>query len=449
MQLIQEIDIPNKAVKVAAIKASLKATKEKRNNQIAKVYEVKIDKSHLNKAQLNHLNKIFLEAKWFYNYILSQDNVFEDKSLYKLKEVQIKVKDKFELRKLEWLSSQMKQEITDRVKDNIKGLSELKKNNRKIGNLKYKSKVNSIPLKQFGNTYKVLDNKYVKIQGIKKKLKVMGLKQIPNGVDIANGTLVKKHGDFYLKVTTYQNKINNSITLGNTNSSIGIDFGINKQLTLSNGISIQYSIPINNKLRRLYKQFNKKEKYSHNWYKVLTKIEKEFYKLNNIKKDIKNKIIKFLKDNYSIVCYQDESVKAWQHIYGRKILSTAIGGIISTLHSKVRTPVEIDKFYPSTKTCCKCGNIQKIDLLERIYVCRNTVCNNVMNRDLNAANNILNEGLKKLYEKVGMVYTDFKPMESETSTLISYLNKIPYVKASLVYETGSLIDKKPHGFSVR
>ncbi len=81
MQTAQESFIPDNK---AAIKESLRATREKRKTQQAKVYEVKIDKSHLNNEQLTHLNRLFLEAKWFYNYILSQDDIFKvsDKTIF-------------------------------------------------------------------------------------------------------------------------------------------------------------------------------------------------------------------------------------------------------------------------------------------------------------------------------------------------------------------------------
>ena len=49
------------------IKDSLQKTREKRSHQICKVYSVKIDESKLNIPQKLWLNKIFLEAKWFYN----------------------------------------------------------------------------------------------------------------------------------------------------------------------------------------------------------------------------------------------------------------------------------------------------------------------------------------------------------------------------------------------
>ena len=413
------------------IKATLKATKAKRKTQTCRVYEIKIDKSHLNNATQEHLNRLFLEAKWFYNHILSQHKIFgmDDK----VHEVPVKVKDIFEIRDLRCLSSQMRQGILSRTQDNIRGLSERKKKGYKIGKLKYKSEVQSIPLKQFGNTFKILDTKYISIQGLNQKLKVIGLKQIPEGADIANGTLIHRNGDYYLSVTTYQKKVEQQApAIG----SIGIDFGLSKQLMYSNGTSIQYSIPISPKLRKLARRLSKQKLHSKNWNKTRTKLNKEYEKTTNIKQDIKNKVVSFLKDKYGTVCFQDENIKAWQRIWGRKILSTSIGGIISTLKKKVHTPIEVNRMYPSTKTCSKCGNIQNVALDERVYICKNENCGNIMDRDHNSGINIENEGLKQ----VGTVRIELTPVEIEANTLmfLRYFNSIPYVKASSVYESGSL-----------
>jgi putative transposase len=417
------------ATKNEAIKASLKITKAKRKTQTCRVYELKIDQSHLNSESKECLNRLFLEAKWLYNHILAQDDVFNLNFDDKIQEVPVMVKDIFELRHLDYLSAQMKQGLIKRTQDNIRGLHERKENGYKVGKLKYKSLVQSIPLKQYGRTYKILDSNYIKIEKIKQKIRVRGLKQIPADADIANGTLIRKHGDYYLSVTIYQIKEKKPVSKGQT----GVDLGLSRQLTLSNGIGIKYSIPITPKLRRLYRKFSKQKLHSKNWYRTIIKLNKEYDRINNVKKDIKCKIVSHLKKNNSIVCFQDENVKAWQRIWGRKILSTGIGGIISTLKKKVHTPVQVDRMYPSTKTCSKCGNIQEMTLDERVYICKK--CGNIMDRDHNSSDNILDEALKQ----IGTVRTELTPVEIEANTLMSlrYLNSIPYVKASSVHESGS------------
>jgi putative transposase len=413
-----------------AIKASLKATKAKRKTQMCRVYETKIDLSHLNHATQEHLNRLFLEGKWLRNYVLSQKKIFGIND--KIYQVPVKVKDIFEIRELKCLSSQMRQSIIGRIQDDIRGLAEKKKKGYKVGKLKYKSEMQSIPLKQFGNTFKILDKKYIHIQNIDQKLKVIGLKQIPEGADVANGTLIHRNGNYYLTITTYQEKVKQVPA----NKSVGIDFGLSNQLILSRtAIAIQYSIPVSPKLRRIARTLSKQELHSKNWNKTRIKLNKEYEKATNIKQDIKNKVVSFLKNNYEIFCVQDESLKAWQRIWGRKMLSTSIGGIISALTKKAHTLIEVPKNFPSTKTCSKCGNIQDMPLDKRVYVCENKKCGNIMDRDYNSADNMEIEGLKQ----VGTERIKLTPAEIESSTLIAlrYFNSIPRIKASSVYETGS------------
>jgi putative transposase len=412
------------------IKATLRATKARRTHQRCSVFTVKIDTSHLNSDTKHQLTMLFLEAKWLYNHILAQPNVCNVD--YKLQDVTVKVKDRFETRTLTQLSSHMKQSLITRTIDNIKGLARLKTKGRNIGPLKFKSRVRSIPLKQYGNTYSILDDKYVRIQGIRQKLRVNGLDQLPAGVECANGTLLQRHGDYYLAITTYQLKQPQPPPV----NTVGIDFGLTTQLTLSNGIAIRYAIPLSTstRLRKLHQKLSRRQFRSQNWYKTKRQLEKAYAKVNTIKQDIKNKLVHYLQDNYGVVCYQDEHLKGWQRLWGGKMLSTAIGGIIRRLEAKVHTPIKVDRFFPSTKTCSRCGNIREIGLDERIYVC--PVCGLVMDRDLNSSHTIENEGLTQ----VGMVRTEVTPVETESSTFASldYLNRIPYVKASSVVEAGSL-----------
>ena len=81
----------NKATK---IKQTLKQTKEKRKLQTPKVFQLKLQ--NLSKADLQTLERLFLEAKWFYNYIIADiDNRLNKKS-EKLKELEIKTPNGFE-----------------------------------------------------------------------------------------------------------------------------------------------------------------------------------------------------------------------------------------------------------------------------------------------------------------------------------------------------------------
>jgi putative transposase len=410
----------------------LKATREKRKHQTCRVFEVKIDKSHLSHETEEQLKRLFLEVKWLYNHILSQPNVFDIN--YKLQEVLVKVKATFELRTLTHLSSQMRQSLLKRIMDNIRGLARLKENGHTIGKLKFKSQVNAIPLKQYGNTYRILDENYITIQGVKQKLRVNGLDQLPDDVDIANATLIHKHGDYYLAITTYQTTVDAHAVPPPPIRQVGIDFGLKNQLTLSDGITVQYSLPITKKLRKLHKKLSSQLLHGKNWNKTKIKLDKAYAHWNNTKKDTSNKLVHYLTDTYGVICYQDENLKGWQRLWGRKMLSTSLGGIISTLERKVHTPIEVDRWYSSTQTCSVCGNVQDVGLDERVFICKR--CGSIMDRDHNSSSNLLHEGLRT----VDTERIELTPVEILTSTLASleYLNGIPYVKASLVAEAGSL-----------
>jgi putative transposase len=152
--------------------------------------------------------------------------------------------------------------------------------------------------------------------------------------------------------------------------------------------------------------------------------QKAYSHLTNKKKDIKNKIISAITKNYKYVCFQDESIHAWQASnHGKKIQNSGIGGIISDLKHKSHTPLEVDKFFPSTKLCPQCGILNKLGQSERIYKCE---CGFIEDRDIKSARCIEVEGLKR----VPVDYRDFKAREISSSTFFNTLNKINGIKVS-------------------
>lgn len=371
------------------IKNSLAETRLRRTEQTCKVYELKIDKSHLSKEKLLHLNRLFLEAKWLYNYQLSQENVFEFD--YKVKEVQILNKDVKESRDIKCISSQMKQALVDRLKQNISALSKSKTKGNKVGGLKFKSRVNSIPLKQYGSTYQVENTKYIKIQGMKRHVKVRGLEQIPVEAEFANGTLIQKADGIYLKITCFLPK---EIKI-KTDNIVGLDFGIKDNIVDSNGNKYNFQFPETRQLKKVSKKVHRSVKGSKNRYKLRIRLQKQYDRIDNQKKDVRVKFVSELIKNNDYVCVQDESLNNWKRFnkgFGRRIQHSVMGGIISDLKKKSET-LMVRKFYPSTKTCFSCSKINKISLKERVYSCS---CGYQQDRDIHSARNILREGLKQI-----------------------------------------------------
>jgi transposase len=398
--------------KKSKIKKTLQETKSRRCSMTCKVIECKVDKSTLSESTLETLDKLFLESKWLYNSILSSKDIGSYDT--KTTKVLVKVKEQFENRELENISAQMKQGIKTRIFSSLSTLKALKAKGLKVGKLKFKSEIKCIPLKQHTQTFTILKkSKRIKIQGIKKPLKVNGLNQLPKFYEVANANLVKSANDFYVKITIFTPKEIRNVP----DKSIGIDFGCTTQLTLSNGEKIEYQVPISKRLRKLDQKLSRKIKGSKNKNKILVLREKEYNNLTNKRKEIKNQIVNKLVKNYQTICFQDESIESWKkNGHGKKVQFSAMGGIISALQRKAVTPIVVGKWYPSTQLCSKCGSKQKMKQNERTYLCK--VCSANFDRDINAAINIEKEGLRiNKTQKIPMECREFKPVEIKTSSV--------------------------------
>jgi putative transposase len=79
---------------------------------------------------------------------------------------------------------------------------------------------------------------------------------------------------------------------------------------------------------------------------------------------------------------------------GKSTMDNGWGMFVNMLQRKVKKVIKVDKWFPSSKLCPKCGTINtKLTLKDRIWICE---CGNIIDRDYNAANNILIEGLSQL-----------------------------------------------------
>ena len=84
--------------------------------------------------------------------------------------------------------------------------------------------------------------------------------------------------------------------------------------------------------------------------------------------------------------------------FGKSTMDNGYGSFVNMLEYKLerkqKTFVKIDRFYPSSKLCSCCGKIKEdLKLSDRTYICS---CGNIMDRDVNAAVNIRNEGKRIL-----------------------------------------------------
>lgn len=420
--------------KAEKIKQTIKETKERRKNLSPVVYQLKIQ--NLSKAKEEKLNRVFLEAKWLYNwFVASIDRV--NIPTKEIKEVEIKVGDKLEKREIKYLGSQLKQAVQERVKDNLRGLKALKEKGYKVGKLKFKKSVSSINLKQYTVSFEIdfAKNK-VRIQGLG-WFRVLGLHQIPQDCEIANAQLVKKPSGYYVYLTCYVKK--EHFERDKVRDAVGIDFGVANKLTLSNGLSVDFEVEESKRLKKLQKELARKKKGSKNREKVQKKLQREYERLTNRRRDIHNKLLALFR-HYGVVVFQDDNVKAWHEgWFCSQVQYSGIGRLKSRLRNNLAT-IPVERFETTTQECCVCGWKQKLSLSDRIYHC--PVCGNTINRDLNSAINILKKGLDLSQNQVvGVGRPELTPgcgwRRGEMALVAKIFGSTPYIKATVIVEAGS------------
>lgn len=372
----------NKIIKENGIK-----TRMKRAKQICKTFKFKIDYNNLNKQQKEHIKMLFVEAKWIYNYLISQDDIYSFN--YKdLNQVIHKDKNRNDIvSNIQYVRSSVKQELITQIVNQIKGLSKLKKKGHKVGKLKFKSEFNSIKLKQYNITHYLRGNKF-KIQGIKNLIRVRGIEQLKKykNIDYTIANLLYDGINYYIALTCFIDKDN--IEKQYKNDIVGIDMGVSTSLTLSDGTKYDISIGESDRLKKLQTKLVSKQKGSNNRYKLIRKIRKEYIYISNKKNDISNKIVHSILNDNKIIVIQDEQVSEWRQygISGSKIQHSILGIVKAKLIACDRTVV-LDKWFPTTKYCRHCGSKVELELKDRIFECPN--CKTKEDRDIHAANNMI------------------------------------------------------------
>lgn len=404
--------------KNAQIKNTYLATLAKREHQCVCVFTVKIQKNKLNKQQANHLKMLFVEAKWMKNHILNLSNN-TDVNVFDLKYTNLNTvthldKDKNKIESdIIYLSSQMKQEVLTDIHTSIRSLAKTKNKGLKVGALKYVSEYNSINLKQHGVSYKITNGNRIKIQGLKKPLKVNGLDQLDKlGVayELANAKLLCKPSGYYIALTVYTEKEYNKIK----KPLIGIDMGCQTSFTLSDGTKLNCIVEESEQIKRTQRKIARSKKGSNNRWKLRIKLKKLYERDCNVKNNMSNQLCSIM-NNYTVVM-QDEQLKTWKKHHGKKIQHSILGRVKSRLILREDTVV-LDRFVPTTKLCRDCGNMHtNIKLWDREFICPE--CGVVYDRDIHAAENMI-----WLYENIiGVERTKFKPVDFKM-TLLSYFEK--------------------------
>ena len=192
----------------------------------------------------------------------------------------------------------------------------------------------------------------------------------------------------------------NKPKIPNTKNKVGLDFGLKTFITQDDGV--KHESPLFYKetmetIREKSKKISKKKKGSNNKKKAIKEQARLFRKISNQREDHHNKLALELVRKNDTICTEDLNIKGMQKMYGRKINDLGFSSFMNKLEWKSnqykRKFIKIDRFFPSSKLCSKCGEKnEKLELKDRIWVCSG--CGNTHDRDVNAAKNILEEGTR-------------------------------------------------------
>jgi putative transposase len=220
---------------------------------------------------------------------------------------------------------------------------------------------------------------------------------------IKSATLSKtKSNKYFLSILVDSNELLELDTP--KNNIVGIDLGIKTFIVDSNGVEYDNLKIIRNnknKLAKLHKNLSKKENGSKNKEKARIKLAKFNEKLTNKKENYLHEVANKLLNDNQVIVIENLNVSGMMknHKLAKSIQELSLNRFKNILKYKSewygRDLVDIDRWFASSKLCSCCGN-KKIDLelKHRLYNC--SECNLSINRDLNAAINIKNEGIRLL-----------------------------------------------------
>ena len=296
------------------------------------------------------------------------------------------------------------------------------KQGKKVGFPKFKKKSKSnwsYREPAVGKSLRIENNKLVLLKV--GKVKFRGLSKKFTG-EIKNATVTKnKDNTFSASILVEQPQVRK---LRTDNKVIGLDLGL-KEFAITSD-SVFYSgikeklYGIEKKIKRMQKHFSRKVKGSRRREKTRIKIAKLYQYKTNIQNHFFWHLANKLCRESQTIAIENLNIKGMvrNHKLARAISYASWGKFILFLKQKANeyyTEIfEISTFFPSSKLCSNCGNINSyLKLLDRMYICE---CGYEEDRDVNAGKNIRNYFLKNK----SLEYDDYKHGEIVRPTRLTF-----------------------------
>ena len=263
-------------------------------------------------------------------------------------------------------------------------------------------------------TVAIIDNGYIKLPKVGKVKAV--IHRIPDDNWVVKSATVSQESDgkYYVSVLfEFDENENENTYIADKTNAIGLDYASDGLYVDSNGnvgTNHKYYRESQDKLAKAQRKLSrmqgsrKGEKKSNNYWKQLRKVNKIHRLIANQRLDNLHKISTEIANQYDVVCVESLNMRSMSNKgfgNGKATMDNGYGMFLSMLEYKLSDKnkylVKVDKWFPSSQICHCCGTLhpEMKDLSIRVMDCD---CGYHIDRDQNAALNILTEGLRLLSE---------------------------------------------------
>lgn len=352
------------------------------------------------KKQITKLNFILRECCWIYNQLLNQRKLIYERNNISLSYInQIKYLTKLKEFDLEFkeIYAQVLQNVALRVDLAYKAFFRRCKSGEKAGYPRFKSwkRYDSFTYPQ-DIGFKLLNNR-IKLS----KIGTIKIKNKRQFSDILKICTIKRSstGKWYATIVF---EVDNNKLLSKTNNKIGIDVGLSSFASFSDGTKIanpRFFKKEEKELARAQRKLSKAEKGTEIREKCRKIVAQVHERIVNKRNDFAHKLSRSIINNNDIICIEDLQVNKMvhNHCLAKSISDAAWSQFFNFISYKAgeagRILVKVDPAY-TTQDCSRCDHRQKLSLNDRIYTCN--CCGLILDRDYNAAINILSRGLSTL-----------------------------------------------------
>lgn len=263
---------------------------------------------------------------------------------------------------------------------------------KKGGFPKFKSKKKGIGGFRLTGTIKVTENTIQLPRLGTLRLKEHGY--LPTASKVLSATVSEKAGRWFVSVLVEED-LPEVYGQKDEHDIVGVDLGIKTLATISDGTKYENPKPLKTKLRKLKKLqqgVSRKVKGSSNRKKAVAKVARLHYRISNIRKDTLHKMTTTLAKTKRVVGIEDLNLSGMMknRCLSRSIADLGLFELRRQLEYKGGwygcKVVLADRFFPSSKTCSECGEInENLTLADREWTC---ACGVLHDRDMNAAKNL-------------------------------------------------------------